>query len=181
MLGFLRVLVHTSYALYSNIEHEADNLGCLGENGASLHHIFVVKFRRCLVIMKLEHALNESEIVVLELKESCEHVYKVLLVVHLALSSLVGGTTVALLLYDASGIIEGTRSNEALLPSCSNDVQNKAVCWKLLAALDPEYVADLDVSPRYGNPSLDPTSDHQPLDLLAVDDVGHAPLTEFKG
>ena len=171
MLCFLGIFVHATYALYTNVEDEANDLGSLRQNGASLHNIFMVKFCCGLVIMKFEHALNESKVIVLKLKESGQHIDKVLLVMHFAFTSFVGGTAVTLLLYDTCSIIKGTSSDKALLPSRSNDVQNKTIGGKLLAALHPEYVANLDIGPRYGYPSLDPARNHQPLNLLAVDDV----------
>lgn len=43
LLGLLWIFVDTSHTLISYVEHKADDLWCLGENGSSLNHVVMVK------------------------------------------------------------------------------------------------------------------------------------------
>jgi len=151
----------------------------LGQDGTSLHDVLVVELGGSGVVVEFENSLHEAEVVVLELKESRQHVDEILLIFSL-LACLVGCAAVALLLQDACLVVKGGAGHKALLSCGSLDVEDETVGGELLATLYSQDVAYLDVRPRNGNPSFDPPRDKQPLNLLAIDDVGNAPLPKFE-
>ena len=74
------VLVDTTHALISNIQNQANDLGCLSQESTSLNNVVMVKLSSSRVFIKLERAIDISKVVVLILQESRNHFSKVLLI-----------------------------------------------------------------------------------------------------
>jgi len=178
---FLGIFVDAANTLNADIKNEANDLGSLGQYGSSLDHIFVIKLGCCRVIMQLKNTLHEPEIIILKLQKAREHVHEVLLVLRLLfLASLIRCSTVTFLLDNSCSVVEWPSRNKAFLPSSSHYIKYKTIRRKLLSTLDPQNIANLDVSPGNGNPPLDSPCDHQPLNLLTINNIRYTPLSKFK-
>lgn len=66
--------------MIAHVEHEADYLRRLRQQGTTLDDVVVVELCRGRVLIELERALNVSEVVVLVLEEAGDHVSQVLFV-----------------------------------------------------------------------------------------------------
>ena len=92
----------------------------------------------------------------------------------------VGGTHVALLLDNSSGVIERPCRYETLLASGSLNVQYKTIRRKFLATSDSNYMARFCLSPSNGHKPGGISGHHQILNLLIVDLIRDLPLPELQ-
>jgi hypothetical protein len=94
-------------------------------------------------------------------------------------ASLIRRSSKAFLLDDTCGVIERPTCDKALLSLETLDVKNETISWKLLSFFNLQDVAWFSISPLNRQESLDFPGDHQILNLLAIDLLGHFPLSQL--